>query len=321
MSASSKSCPCVCAIVGVERLLMLDALQEIKDAMGEAYDPSSVVEVDGSKAKLADVLDEVRTMSLMGGRRLVIVDAADAFITANRAAMERYCQDPAVDGTLVLLCKTMPKNTRLYKVIAASGQVFFCEAPKGRGVTTWLVSRAKTIYGKRVSGDAAQCLRDHLGDSPSALDAELDKLAMYVGKRGEIGVEDIEMLTGRHREETVFAVSDAMTAGDVRSALMHWDQVMATDRAAPARAVAGLAWGVRRLRDAKIEFDNGTSTMLLARKLYSDPATVKRTLQRSSLDQLEGLQADLVEAEVAVKTGLSTVSSTVEKMIIRRTLS
>ncbi len=321
MSVSPKACPCVCAIVGSERLLALDALQGVKDAMGEAYDPSSVVEVDGTRAKLADVLDEVRTMSLMGGRRLVIVDAADAFITANRAAMERYCQDPAVDGTLVLLCKSMPKNTRLYKVIAASGQVFFCESPKGRGVTTWLVSRAKTHHGKRIGGEAAQSLRDHIGDSPSALDAELAKLAMYVGRRGDIGVEDIEALTGRHREETVFAVSDAMSAGDVRGALTHWDQVMATDRAAPARAVAGLAWGVRRLRDAKVDFDGGTSPMVLARKLYSDPATVTRTLQRCSLDQLEGLQADLVEAEVAVKTGLSTVSSTVEKMIIRRTLS
>ncbi len=321
MSSSSQACACVYAIVGTERLFLLDALQGIKDAMGEAFDPASVVEVDGSKAKLVDVLDEVRTLSLLGGRRLVIVDAADTFISANRAALERYCKDPAVDGTLVLICKTLPKNTRLYKLIAASGTVFVCESPKGRGVSSWLVSRAKTTYGKHVGFEAARRLRDHVGDSITALDAELAKLSVFVGRRSEISEQDIEALTGRHREEKVFAVSDAMTAGDVRSALSHWDQVMATDLAAPARAVAGLAWGVRRLRDAKIDFDNGVSVAMLARKLYSDPAAVKRTLQRCSLDMLEGLQADLVGAEVAVKTGLSTVSSTVEKMIIRRTPS
>ena len=82
-------------------------------------------------------------------------------------------------------------------------------------------------------------LREHVGDAPGLLDAELGKLAIYVGERVEITAADIAALTGRHREEKVFAVTDAMSSGDTQTALRQWEQVLATDRAAPARAIAG----------------------------------------------------------------------------------
>ena len=98
----------------------------------------------------------------------------------------------------------------------------------------WISRWAREKHGKQVTGAAVQALRDHLGDSPGVLDAELSKLAAYVGQRGEITPADIDALTGHHREEKVFAVTDAMSSGDTAGALRHWEQVLATDRAAPA---------------------------------------------------------------------------------------
>jgi DNA polymerase III delta subunit len=43
---------------------------------------------DGSDAELAEVLDEVRTFSLLGGRRIVVVSGADPFVSRHRAALE-----------------------------------------------------------------------------------------------------------------------------------------------------------------------------------------------------------------------------------------
>lgn len=304
------------AIVGADRFLRSEVLREVLTRLGDDPDRSGAVRFDGDGVSAAEVLDEVRTPSLLGDRRMVVVDDADDFISAHRAVLERFCAAPIPDGALILLCDSLPKNTRLYKILAQHGEVIACEAPRGRAVLAWLVQRAKSAYGKRVANDAAERLREQLGDSPGMLDAELSKLATYVGARGEITAADIEALSGSYREEKVFVVTDAMAEGRVEDALRAWEQVLATDRAATGRAIAGLAWGVRRLLEARRELDAGESLNVLARKLFADPVLARRRLSGFSVRQLEAQQRDLLAADVAVKTGLATVERSVERFIV-----
>ena len=257
----------------------------------------------------------------LGEHRVVVVDDADGFITANRQALERYCSNPADTGSLILLCNTLPKNTKLHKIIATAGKVVMCTVPKGREVIPWIVQRASTKHGKRCSSEAARMLRDHLGDAPGLLDAELGKLASYVGERATIAPADVDALTGHHREEKVFAVIDAMSIGDTSVALRQWEQVLATDRAAPGRAIAGLAWAVRRLLEARRDWDRGVNVQSLARKMYTDPATLQRRLERLDVDALERQQKDLLTADLAIKTGASTIDAAVEKFIVTHSTS
>lgn len=310
----------VYAVVTAERLLRDGALDGILSALTEDMDSLGPTRVDGARAELCDVLDELRTMSLLGGRRIVIVDDADPFITAHRQALEKYCTSPADSGSLILLCNSMPTNTKLYKIIAKTGNVSRIEAPKGRRVVSWIQDQARSQYGKRLSGPAAQRLFDHVGGSLGMLDAELSKLVTYIGDRDEISPSDVAALTGRHREEKVFAVTDAMDVGDVAGALGYWRQVLATDRAAPARALAGLAWSVRRLLDVSRQWKGGVNIQTLARTMYTDPQVLRERLQRSGPEQLELRQKDLLVAEIEVKTGLTTVESAVEKFIVKHTV-
>lgn len=307
----------VYAIVGGERFLVREALAATLNQLTSVGDGAGPTTFDGDEARLADVLDEVRTMSLLGGRRIAVVDDADEFISAHRAALERYCQNPCDGGILIFLCRTLPRTTRLHKIISDSGSIVPCEAPKGRGVIDWISRRAASVHGKRISSEAAGVLRDFSGDELGLLDTELSKLATFVGDRGEITVDDLHALTGRHREERVFAVTDAMAAGDVQTALRHWEQVLATDRAAPARAVAGLAWGVRRLLDARRQWEGGASVESLSRGMFTPPDILARRLKRLSVADLEDQQRELLEVDQAVKTGAATVEAGVERFIVR----
>lgn len=304
------------AVVSTDRFLQGEALQAILNVLAGDTDAVGPVRFDGATAELAEVLDEVRTLSLLGDRRVVIVDDADPFVSTYRAALERYCADPSETGSLILLCRSLPKNTRLHKIIASYGQVIRCDAPKGRAVTGWIARRAEQQYRKRLAAGAAELLREQLGDVPGMLDAELAKLAAYVGSRGEITREDIDALTGHHREEKVFAVTDAMAVGDAAAALRHWEQVLATDRAAPGRAIAGMAWGLRKLLQARRDWDAGTDLGTLAKRLFTDPAVAKRRLSRVSAEELELQQRDLLEADVAIKSGRSSLNTAVEKFIV-----
>ena len=308
------------AFVGADRFLRNEAVADLIATLSDRGVAPERVPFNGADAPLAEVLDDVRTGSLLGGRRVIVVDEADRFITAHRAALERYCAEPSPTGCLVLLCHSLPRNTRLYKIIQQHGVVTPCDPPKGRGVESWLAGRAASAHGKRLGTQACRTLRQQLGDALGSLDAELSKLAAYVGDRDDITPADIHTLTGQHREEKVFAVTDAMSAGDVAGALRHWEQVLATDRSAPGRAIAGLAWSVRRMLQTLRDWKSGTSLHELARRMYTDPDALRRRLATTSVDALEAQQRDLLAADLAGKTGASTAGAVVERFIVKHSV-
>ena len=321
MRPSDASAVLICAIVGPDRFLNGEAPATFLRDVADPADDVGPSRFDGARAAPAEVLDEVRTLSLLGTRRIVIVEDADPFITANRSAPERYCTDPAPNGCLILLCRSLPRNTKLHRIIAEKGRVLVCEAPKGRAVVSWITERARTAHGKPMAPGAAQRLRDHVGDALGLLDAELSKLATYIGSRDQIAASDVDVLTGHVREETVFAITDAMASGDAKTALAQWEQVLATDRAAPGRALGGLAWGLRRLLAARRDFESGVGAGELARRLYTDPDVLERRLKRVKIEDLEAQQRDLLEADLAVKTGAATLESAVERFIVKHSTS
>lgn len=307
----------VYAIVGSSRFLQGETLAQVLRSLGEDTESLAPVRFDGKSVNIATVLDEVRTVSLLSDHRIGIVDDADTFVSENREALERYCARPADSGTLILLCNSMPKTTRLYKAIKKTGQVLTLDIPKGRAVAGWATQRARTTHGKNLSPRDAQRLVEQLGDSLGAIDSELAKLAAYSDPRDTITGNDIATLTGHDKEEKVFAVIDAISIGDASGALRHWEQVLATNRAAPALALAGLAWGVRRMLEARNAWDNGATVGELARRLYTDPTTVQKRLDRYTVQQWEDQQKDLLNADVAVKTGAATVGLAVESFIVK----
>jgi DNA polymerase III subunit delta len=320
MAIKSASSACVVAIVGNDSFLRGDALLRVLEPLRSELGELGPMRFEGERASAADVLDEVRTPSLLGGIRVAIVEDADEFISANRELMERYCAAPVAGSVLILLCNSLPRNTRLYKIIEAHGQIVTCEAPKGAAFASWITQRASAVYGKKIASSAVQNLRRLLGDSPGWIDAELGKLASFVGDRAEITAADVNELTDQRREEKVFGIMDAMASGDAAGALCLWDQVLATDRAAPGRALAGLALKVRQMIEACDEFQATGQVFAASKRMFMDASELRRRLERISKNQLLEQQRDLLEADVAVKTGLSSLPLSIEKFIVKHTM-
>jgi DNA polymerase-3 subunit delta len=318
-AAAASLCP-VYVVYGPEPFLKQETVRGIiARALGDRADSLGPSKFDGEEAELAEVLDEVRTLSLLGEMRVVVVEDADEFISRHREVLERYCAGPADTGCLIFVCKGFDARTRLYKTVNGFGGALKCEAPRGAGLLSWIMARAWKTYGKRLQTGAGARLRDYVGDGLGLLDAELDKLSTYVGERPDITLDDVEALVGNLREQTVFAITDAMAEGNVRTALHQWERVLATDRAAPGRAIGGLAWGIRRLLEAHEAAAGGTPSAHLARQFRTEPAVLEQRLRRVSRRQLEDQLCDLLDADVASKTGRSEVSRAVERFIIKHT--
>ncbi|MFQ5489550.1 MAG: DNA polymerase III subunit delta [Phycisphaerae bacterium] len=310
----------VYAVFGDDAFLMRQAVDSVvARAFGEGTAAMGPTRIDGDTAELADVLDELQTLSLLGDMRMVIVEGGDDFITRYRKQLETYCAKPAGDACLILLCRSMPKNTRLYKAIAKGGRVVECKSPKGQQVVTWMMKRCKDAHGKTLERPAALRLRELVGNGLEGLDNELAKLSMYVGQRPAISAEDVDALVGRHREEVIFRVTDAMSAGDMTGALRAWEQVLATDRAAPMRAIAALASAIRRLLQAKQAIDAGESPQAWAPQFGPNRQAFMDRIGAASADRLKQQLMDLHAADLESKTGLTQVDIAIEAFVVKHT--
>jgi DNA polymerase-3 subunit delta len=314
-----------CAIFGSDSFLRLQALNEvIEGVLGQDRQSMALAEFDGRSAELAEVLDECRTPSLLAPTRLVCVRQADEFVTAHRGALEKYLQSPSPTGVLVLVCERWGAGTRLYKLVAKIGRNIPCNPPKRRSeLVSWITSHGSRAHHCQVQNAAAYRLADLVGDEMGVLDTELAKLATFVSPRSTIRIADVESLVGASRVEKVFGITEAIARRDAPAALALWDQVLATDRAAPYRSVGGLAYGFRKLIEAKRLVAQGLPVAQAGRQanIWTDPAGLKRQLDRFSLGQWREHLVQLLRIDTGYKSGRGTVRSSVEKLIVELCLA
>jgi len=290
---------CVYVLHGRDDYLQRMRLQQvIRRVVGDDDQHMALTQFDGPEVALADVLDELRTMPLLAECRVVIVRQADPFVKNHRAALEQYLAAPSPSGVLVLLCDSWPSNTRLARRVPQVGEAIACDTPPRRRLASWLVGYAGQQCQKELQPPTAQKLVDLVGDdSLGKLCGEIDKLATYVGDATRITDNDVEDLVGHHRQEKVFGIIDAAEQRDLSQAMELWQQVLATDRDAPYRALGGLAWALRRLIDQRSHQPRAAGGRL-------DPAQLMEHLAR------------LAEADHTIKTGTGTVQSVVETFIV-----
>ncbi len=319
--SSSKACVApIHVIYGAEAFLKRLALTEVLDrALAGADRALSLSEYDGSGSlELASVLDDLRTLPFLSERRVVLVRDADTFITNFRQGLESYLENPSPTGVLILEARSFPGTTRLSRRASAIGQVVKCEPIAARDVPAWLASRTREAYGLKVDAAATAMLLEYVGSELGLLDAELQKLALYVGQRGEVRAADVEACVGHTREEQVWGILSAISAGDERRALTLWEQVWETDRAAQGRAIAGVAYKVRQLLAAKRAQEAGASMFELAKVLmvFRDDRRLRAELDAFTTEQVESMLCRLLEADVASKTGRASVQSAIEAFIV-----
>lgn len=209
----------VYALSGDEDFLKRQARDRIiTSALGDA-DPAFAVSVyPGDKLDFSTARNDLDTLPFLSPCRVVVVESADAFITDNRPALERYVQKPSLAGVLVLEAKAFPETTKLAKALPDAAKVV-CKAPYTDKLAAWCVGWAKAAHKKRLAADAAELLVELVGSAMGLLDQEIEKLAVAVGKAPAITAEDVDRFVGRSKSADVFRILDAVGDGKPAVAL------------------------------------------------------------------------------------------------------
>lgn len=281
-------------------------------------------EYDGTRGEgqggpeLAAVMDDLRTLPFLSDRRVVVIREADKFVTSHRDALEKYANAPAASSVLVLVCRSFPKTTRLYKAAAACGsRLVECKKLSARNLTDF-VARECEARGKRVGRDVAARLVDLTGQDQGVLAGEVEKLCLYSGDRNAITAADVDALVGLSREEKVFAVMDVAASGRLADALELWHQVLSTDPGAVYKALGGMAFKARRWIAAQKMHASGSAVRAIAPKvmMWGREAELAALLKRLPLRRLKQLLAEIATLDAKAKSGVRSIETGVEALLI-----
>ena len=241
----------VSVVYGDEAFLRRQTLLKLREVAlsGEEAD-FSLSTFEGRSATLRDVLEETSTVAMFGGgKRLVIVEEADEFVSRYRAELEDYVARPSSAGTLVLEVKTWPATTRLYKAVAADGLAIDCNVPAKAQLARWLGGWAKQAHRVELPAAAGDMLVEIIGPELGLLDQELAKLALLAGIDGKITPEMVSRTVGGWRVRKTWDMLDAALEGDVADAMLQLDRLLASGES-PVGVLGQISASLRRFAAA-----------------------------------------------------------------------
>ncbi len=132
--------------------------------------------------------------------------------------VEAFKKGVPPNNILLLTAESVDKRKQLFTFIKKKGVVVDCSvvagasaaAQKGqKEVLREMVMKSLAGFQKKMAPRAVELLFERVGFHPVAVAMETEKLALYVGDRDLITVEDLDAMVGRTREDALFELTDA----------------------------------------------------------------------------------------------------------------
>jgi len=271
-------------------------------------DPFNVANL--TMAEIADdpgrIAIEAASISMLGGRRVIRIDAATDAITA---ALESFLNDPKGDGLVIVTSGDLSPRSSLRKLAEAARNAVSipCYADDARSLGE-LIHRTLGEHGLDVEPDAVVYLQDRLGEDRGIIRGELDKLAIY--KAGDrhpvVTLGDARACVGDSGALTLDEVSSAVTGGE----LARLDRALTrafSQGETPVAVLRAVGRRLMRLYEAAGHVAEGVSPDDAMRRLrppvfFKEIPAFRRQLGRWSAPRLAAALELVAEAEVNCKT-------------------
>lgn len=298
----------VYALVGPDPFLQL---QKLAGILKQLPDDVQRIDVDGERAELSEVLDELRSFAMFGGAKLVVVRNGDDLISRFREQIEDYVSAPSEGSTLVLRLNALNKAHRIAKAIAKTGVIEPCEPPPPAALPKWIVQHGKAAHQVSVNPDAAELLAELVGADLGRLDTEIAKLALFADD-GTVTADKVSTAVAFQREQEVRDMTIELATGDLHAALKRWRQLVQVDKSAEFKAVT---WIGMWLEDVGAVVHNENTGKLTWK--YKDRMTqFLRVAQRLGKPGHARALDRLAEVDQQSKTGVGDAAENVERFIL-----
>jgi DNA polymerase-3 subunit delta len=221
---------CSCLIYGEDAGQVRELAKKLAEAVvDDLNDPFRVTTLDISNltADPSRLSDEQAAMPFGGGRRLIRLRG----ITGDHARLiSEIIQEPSGDGLIIAEAGPLRRDSAMVKMFEASktGAAIPCYADEGRSLAALL---DKTLKQENISltPDARSYVINRLGADRAATRSEIEKLLLYIGENGKLGLEDAVEAIGDAGSTSVDDLVYATATGDITNSHRALDRLTAAN--------------------------------------------------------------------------------------------
>ncbi len=293
-----------------QEFLVAEALERVRSEVD--HDPLSEITL-APRSPAHEILGALETPSLLGGRRLVIIEDAQDMLKEQSEALAKYLESPSPYSVLVLVATGRTKlDTQAKKI----GALVSLDAPKGRRLVSWIKDRAKSRK-LRIDDAAAWALIDAVGGELRDVEAALDQLGTRLGASGTIGLKEVAAAFTRKADEKIYTLTDA--AGERKLPVaMDALQRLYGQGEDPLPLLGALTNHFRRLLRARRHADRGAAAVgdVLGMPGWRAERMTKQARSYSE-DELVDAIGVLAAADVEMKGGDLPPQAALERALVQ----
>ncbi|WP_066297779.1 DNA polymerase III subunit delta [Bacillus sp. FJAT-29937] len=269
---------------------------------------------DARETSIQEAIDDCQTLSLLGGKRVVIVK--DCYFLTTEKSKEKvehdldglysYLESPNEDTTFILIIpyEKMDGRKKVVKNIKKLANVYEAKSIKGSQLFDWIYNRSRK-ENISMSTDAINLLINYIGSNLFQLEQEIVKMSLYIGKGNELAVEDVEMLVSRTLEQDIFKLINSIMNKQINQAFELLDDMLKQGEDS-IKIINLIARQFRIIFQLKELQKQGASNGEMASKLKLHPYVVSSTLymcEQYNADQLLNILSLLSNLDFKMKTG------------------
>jgi DNA polymerase III subunit delta len=236
-------------------------------------------ESEGRRSPDADALiGSLGLMSMATARRYLLADGVQGWGKGDTERVAEALGALPPDTTVVLISHGKAPAALAKAVKGAGGEELAYAAPRERELPKRLVADAKEL-GFTLDLDAARMLVGRLGPRSLRLRAELERLALWAGDGGTVGVDDLNAIIADTSEEAIWTLADALVEGEEAETLRVAERLVAQGEALP-RIIYSVAPRLREGLKASRELEAGRAPKDVAKGLSMHPYAAKMLVSK-----------------------------------------
>jgi len=271
-----------------------------------------------SDANVVNVRDEIETLPMMSSRRVVILREVQDLSDKEWDDLEPVLANPVQTTVLILVGSKLDKRKKFFKLLLEQSEMVEFKKPYENQIPGWIrhICRA---HGLDIDEEAIQLLHRLAGSQLTEIEAEVKKLADYVGERKTIRLEDVAQCVSRRREENVFELTEKIASGDRVSALLRLAHLLEQ-----GQSEVGITSLVARHMRILLQIKQGQAAGLTGQKLSAFAQVpnyyLQDYLQQARIwteKQLESSLLLLAETDKALKSSPLSSHIWLENLILK----
>ena len=272
----------------------------------ENIEENSIIKFFLEENNVDDIIDECNTTGLFSLKKLIIIEATNAFSSKGKdiAELNNYLDNYNKDIIIIFTCVLDKLDTRkkLYKKVSSIGKIECLN--KDNNYIVNIIKDKLNDY--KISNSDIDYFIKKVGNNINNIENELEKLINYKYSEKEIKKEDIDNLCESNVEEEIFSLTDAIVKNDNNKAISLYNLFL-TKNYDVMQMIGLISSQFRFLLQVKILYNKNKSNDEIAKLLEVHPYRVKLAISNCyyySKEILENYLLKLFELDKKIKLGL-----------------